>query len=1175
MASIVTLMPANLDKHARALFVQLTDQCKNNNGGCSQLCLLTQSGRVCACSGGLILDHDGRNCRAPPEHEFLLFADASYGKIMKVSPHAPGSLISLPLSSIISRPVAIGYDVLEDRVYWTDVTRNTISRSFLNGSMFEVLFYQNVQSPDGLAVDIVGRNLYWTDTGTDKLEVSKLDGSYRKALITSGLDEPRDIILDISKGIMYWTDWGYHAKIERADMSGQQRVVLVNASLSWPNGLTLDQERNRLYWVDARYDKLEYLHLSTNTRVTLIDSSATLPHPFGLTLLGEYLYWTDWSDYTVKRANKESAADVMVFVTGIGQPMDIHGYNLSENIIPVTDQCNNNNGGCSQLCLLTQSGRVCACSGGLILDNDGRNCKAPPEHEFLLFADSSYGKIMKVSPHAPGSLRSLPLSSIISRPVAIGYDVLEDRVYWTDVTRNTISRSFLNGTMFEVLFYQNVQSPDGLAVDIVGRNLYWTDTGTNKLEVSKLDGSYRKALITSGLDEPRDIILDVSKGIMYWTDWGYQAKIERAEMSGQERVVLVNSSLSWPNGLTLDQERNRLYWVDARYDKLEYLHLSTNTRVTLIDSSATLPHPFGLTLLGDYLYWTDWNDYTVKRANKESAADVTVFVTGIGQPMDIHGYNLSEKTIPENPCSSSFGGCSHLCLLRPNGYLCSCPDQLAPGDVCINGSIPLPFKSTHMGTATYSQYQKSSVKVRSTVISFSSVKPSSSSVSSQWPTTSVTSTSRITSSSTIMSQSRLRTSSLTASSTSLLPMISSHGLTSAFPSQRQTTVESTSQPPPTLAPSECRPGDCENNGTCIVPGYYCRCLKYYVWHRCSVYVGAKAVEIELSFQIESGPIDSLLKIALAEACTKYFCENGQCKRRVKRSESPKYFTPNDIHILGFSPGAQNSWKIEFAVLFPSVDGQTPEIAEPGKLVEMVSESKESIGKALGATIQRVTVVPEAQLATEKPTDEPIIPKKQKSVGESSSIVPIGAGVGVAVVVVVILLAFVIYRMKRNGRADNRVAASDNIPLENDWTYNAAIYSEVSFDNPGFNENPVNDSLSLSEGSANDGAMRELGFTDLPNEMKLGEGRHASYRPLEVNARSNPMFGIPDSGDSRTDESGERYCVLTGSEEKEACASLRNQGTNHLQDKDEYLKLAEPQFKDSRNSPIYVDRESHA
>ena len=79
-------------------------------------------------------------------------------------------------------------------------------------------------------------------------------------------------------------------------------------------------------------------------------------------------------------------------------------------------------------------------------------------------------------------------------------------------------------------------------------------------------------------------------------------------------------------------------------------------------------------------------------------------------------------------------------------------------------------------------------------------------------------------------------------------------------------------------------------------------------------------------------------------------------RRVKRSEPPKYCKPTDIYILGIPLGAKNSWKIELAVLFPSVDGQTPEIAEPGELVEMVSESKESIGKTLGATIQRVTAV---------------------------------------------------------------------------------------------------------------------------------------------------------------------------------------------------------------------------
>ena len=135
--------------------------------------------------------------------QFLLFADATNGEILKVPPNSPGLLTSVPLSSsIISRPVALAYDVSEDRVYWTDVTRNTISRSFLNGSMQEVIFDENVQTPDGLAVDPIGRNLYWTDTGTNKLEVSKLDGSYRKTLITSDLDEPRDIILDVNTGFV-------------------------------------------------------------------------------------------------------------------------------------------------------------------------------------------------------------------------------------------------------------------------------------------------------------------------------------------------------------------------------------------------------------------------------------------------------------------------------------------------------------------------------------------------------------------------------------------------------------------------------------------------------------------------------------------------------------------------------------------------------------------------------------------------------------------------------------------------------------------------------------------------------------------------------------------------------------------------------------------------------------
>ena len=95
----------------------------------------------------------------------------------------------------------MAYDFVEDRVYWTDVWRSTISRSFLNGSSQEVIIDKKLDYPYGLAVDIIGRNLYWADT--HNLGISKLDGSHRKALITTNLLQPRDIILDLNKGYVF------------------------------------------------------------------------------------------------------------------------------------------------------------------------------------------------------------------------------------------------------------------------------------------------------------------------------------------------------------------------------------------------------------------------------------------------------------------------------------------------------------------------------------------------------------------------------------------------------------------------------------------------------------------------------------------------------------------------------------------------------------------------------------------------------------------------------------------------------------------------------------------------------------------------------------------------------------------------------------------------------------
>ena len=98
------------------------------------------------------------------------------------------------------------------------------------------------------------------------------------------------------------------------------------------------------------------------------------------------------------------------------------------------------------------------------------------------------------------------------QPVAIDMDIIENRIYWTDTGRNTISRVFINGSSPEVIVSDNVYNSYGLAVDPLGRNIYWTDTIANKIEVSRMDGTMRKTLISQDLDNPRDIILHLDNG---------------------------------------------------------------------------------------------------------------------------------------------------------------------------------------------------------------------------------------------------------------------------------------------------------------------------------------------------------------------------------------------------------------------------------------------------------------------------------------------------------------------------------------------------------------------------------------------------------------------------------------------------------------------------------------
>ena len=79
--------------------------------------------------------------------------------------------------------------------------------------------------------------------------------------------------------------------------------------------------------------------------------------------------------------------------------------------------------------------------------------------------------------------------------------------------------------------------------------------------------------------------------------------------------------------------------------------------------------------------------------------------------------------------------------------------------------------------------------------------------------------------------------------------------------------------------------------------------------------------------------------------------------REKRSQRETYFQPSDIVIPGISSVGENTLKVEFAVLFPAVNGEAPEPSLPVEITQMLYKKKETIQKAIGATIKEVTAEP--------------------------------------------------------------------------------------------------------------------------------------------------------------------------------------------------------------------------
>lgn len=445
-------------------------------GVCSQICTPLKHSYKCSCAENFLLDsNDNFTCKSvlssPP---LLIYSNRHEIRSINLQNEYANLLLSGLKNSI-----ALDYLFSEEQTYifWTGVFDDKIYRGELLSNTItniETVVENGLTAAEGLAVDWIAFNLYWVESNLDQIEVSRLDGSSRKTLITGNLSSPRAIALDPHECLLFWSDWDSEsARIEAAFMDGTERKVITYVSPgSWPNGISLDLVLKRIYWVDAKTDTLSTIRYDGKDLRNVLLVNPFLVHPFAVNLYENFVYWSDWKTNSLVQANKWNGSNLKVIARTLTQPFDVKIIHPSKQPpLKIKSKCSINNGGCSNLCLLTKNnlGYSCHCPHTMRLDVDGKTCIL--NEVFLLI--SKFGDIHGIDLDRPNHFVLPPISlPKVLNPIKLEYLSKRKLILWIDSQLNEVKRFSMTTSKIETVIDSVIQQPVAFAVDYITENIF-------------------------------------------------------------------------------------------------------------------------------------------------------------------------------------------------------------------------------------------------------------------------------------------------------------------------------------------------------------------------------------------------------------------------------------------------------------------------------------------------------------------------------------------------------------------------------------------------------------------------------------------------------------------------------------------------------------------------------